>query len=287
MLASQRDIRRLQQVQSLLRERANTLATTLADLEQELRNNVEGDSLLDEATVDKVEGALLRADIFLSDNGPHNEADLQKVSRRAAQVRMLLLLRQELAAAMAGPDDDVFEDVLRRCRDARIVDAKVVRNRLKAIEVPRTLIKQLQEAVNAANLDINVLQRAVHSATENRPTTLSSKSAQLDLCISRAAQLLESLKSLDATLTKARKAHAQLLVSADHDITHIDRLRAELETFDRACQDAREQDSDEPIILTSTRELYEKWQREEVGGGGGGGFVVVGYYCGLLFVCLL
>jgi len=78
----------------------------------------------------------------------------------------------------------------------------------------------------------------------------------------QATRLLNAFKILDQAKTNGRKAHAQLLVSTDHDISHISKLERELADFEHTCRSIRG-DLPIPDNTAEVRELLEKWTREE------------------------
>ena len=78
----------------------------------------------------------------------------------------------------------------------------------------------------------------------------------------KAAALLDALNALEQAKVNGRKAHAQLLVSAEHDIGHIAKLQKELAAFSQVCLDTRGE-LPEPANVTEVRELLTKWKREE------------------------
>ena len=78
----------------------------------------------------------------------------------------------------------------------------------------------------------------------------------------QATRLLNAFKILDQAKTNGRKAHAQLLVSSDHDISHINKLERELADFEHTCRSIRG-DLPIPDNTAEVSELLEKWKREQ------------------------
>lgn len=74
--------------------------------------------------------------------------------------------------------------------------------------------------------------------------------------------MLNAFKILDQAKTNGRKAHAQLLVSSDHDISHIGKLERELADFEHTCRTIRG-DLPLPDNTVEVRELLQKWTREQ------------------------
>lgn len=132
----------------------------------------------------------------------------------------------------------------------------MVKERLKAIDEPRSVLAQLNKAIAAEKLDETSLELAL-AAASGCPSRgdLVTVSAQ-------ATELLNAFKILDQAKTNGRKAHAQLLVSTDHDISHISMLERELGDFEQTCRSIRG-DLPLPDNTTEVRELLEKWKREQ------------------------
>lgn len=247
-----------------MKQRATQLQTSLQDLEHELK--VSSEEPISQGLITKADSIVADAELFLSDERERDEADSVKISRRAAQVRTLVRLRKQLADALANDNDDVFEETVRSCQEARIQDSSTVRERLKAIELPRAMIRQLYEAINAPNMDVTTLQKALYAAGEYKPASESSKNRQLEELIANTQTLLEALRNLENAIAKGKKAHAQLLVSTDHDTQHIGKLQQELDAFVALCK-IRDADLDEPSIIAVASELVAKWSVEEVSSG--------------------
>ena len=163
---------------------------------------------------------------------------------------------------LESTDDDAFESVVASCREARIQDSKAVRARIIQIELPRTVLSELNNCINNDRLDVNALQKALTRGAECEGSA-GSKGTELRASMESAHKLLVGLKSLEQVFAHGRRAQAQLLASvSEHDTTHIDRCKRALEEFEDMCSVNRSS-LDEPRNLTVFRETIDKWEREE------------------------
>ena len=137
-----------------------------------------------------------------------------------------------------------------------IQDSKAVKARLKAIDQPRTVLQALNSALGANKLDEHPLQRALDQVKD------CPSRADLIVTSEKVATLLSAIKKLEVATVNGRKAHAQLLVSGDHDITHIAKLENELAAFSHVTMETRG-DLAEPKNVEEVRQLLQKWKREE------------------------
>ena len=199
---------------------------------------------------------LARSEQFVKDPRLKDEEDVLRVAHKFQRVKELMKLRLRLEEVLGDPRDEVFEHVVSRCREARIQESRMVKERLQAIEQPRNVTAQLKTAIMAHRLDAGELQRAL-SAASNCPLR-----PDLVSLAEKAKVLLRALMILEQAQTNGRKAHAQLLVSTDHDISHIDQLTTELSVFEQACRDLRGEQG-LPENVEEVKELLQKWKREQ------------------------
>jgi len=214
------------------------------------------DTPLSHDLLSRAQRELQRAEKYVGDTRVRKDEDVFRVAVKFAQLKALVHLREKLALAMDDLRDDVFETVVNHCREARINDSRAVKERLKAIDQPRTVLAELATALEAPALVAETLQIALRHAKDcpSRPdlVTMSDK----------ASALLSALNTLDHAKVNGRKAHAQLLVSTEHDIGHIAKLQKELAAFSQVCLDTRGV-LPEPENVAEVRELLAKWTREE------------------------
>jgi len=254
LLRSRREDRRRVKERGQMRKVASKLFQSLSHFEHEFRNRVEEPISVDFSKTVRIE--LMRADHFINDTRMKDEDDMLRVAVKFRQVKELMVLREELEKALDDPRDEYFERMVHLCREARIAESRMVKERLKAIDEPRSVLAQLNEATTAENLDLASLERALAAASN-----LASRGDLVEAS-AQATRLLNAFKILDQAKTNGRKAHAQLLVSSDHDISHISMLDRELGDFETTCRSIRG-NLPLPGNTGEVRQLLQKWKREE------------------------
>ncbi len=145
------------------------------------------------------------------------------------QVRSLSTLRDQLNTALTSTSDERFEEIAACCRDAAIHESRAVRTRLRSIELPRQLLAQLAVITHTPLLDSAQIQRVLSSAADALAS--DSPNQALALAVADATTLVSSLRTLDSSVAHGRRAHAQMLVSPEHDVAYIGALEFELKAF--------------------------------------------------------
>lgn len=124
------------------------------------------------------------------------------------------------------------------------------------------MLARLDRLINADTLDLHELQRALSTAADCDIDKARSGYAAFNEAVTRGKELLEALRALEQAQSQGRKAHAQLLVSQEHDVRHIARLADQLDKFVEIARKTRTSSND-PTHIERVHELLAKWRREE------------------------
>lgn len=149
-------------------------------------------------------------------------------------MRKLVSLRGQLYHAMQYPDNGRLEALAASCHEIGMPEPRALRAHLRALDQPRRALTQLTVVLASPTLAPAPLQRALAAASEC--VTEGTAPQELRTLWELGGDVLDRLVALANATANGRRAHAHLLVAADHHTAYIGQVEQAVEDLQNALE---------------------------------------------------